>query len=324
MGQLFSHLFLPHHSNNHRPRVLHVDALLVYVLFFALISLGLEFGHKAAPDVLGYATDIHAEQLLADTNAKRQEAGLAPLQLNSVLSQAAAMKAQDMFAKGYWAHNSPDGRKPWDFILAAGYKYSVAGENLAKNFSNSDGVVDAWMNSPSHRDNLLKPNYRDIGFAVVDGKLNGEETTLVVQMFGASTQPLISAGTNPGIVKNVSAQEPVPTASAPAAIAQQQPAVPSPTLVISQTASQTETMVQKSAIPLAFSASYRSPLIDIPTVTRMLAFVFIGFLLGVFAVDAFLVSKRHIVRASGHSLTHVLFFALLLGLLIMTLPGSIV
>src|SRR5450830_1198614 len=156
---LFLHLFIPQHTNNHRAKALHVDALLVYVLMFALFNLGIRAAHKVAPSVLGYATDINVQQLLAGTNAKRQEAGLGPLTFNSTLSVAAANKAADMFAKNYWAHNSPTGSTPWDFITGAGYHYTVAGENLAKNFSNSQGVVDAWMASPSHRANVLKAGY---------------------------------------------------------------------------------------------------------------------------------------------------------------------
>src|SRR5690242_9037034 len=104
---ILRHLFIPHHTNNHRAKVLHVDALLTYVLLFAVFNLGVRILHRSVPDVLGYATDIHVEQLLSGTNAKRQEAGLGAVTLNSQLSAAAAAKAADMFAKGYWAHNSP-------------------------------------------------------------------------------------------------------------------------------------------------------------------------------------------------------------------------
>jgi hypothetical protein len=69
-------------------------------------------------------------------------------------------------------------------MYEAGYQYEYAGENLAKNFLFSKNVVEAWMDSPTHRENVLRPEYTDVGFAVVNDVLNGEETTLVVQMFG--------------------------------------------------------------------------------------------------------------------------------------------
>lgn len=281
------HFFIPQHTNNHRAKALHIDSLLVYVLVFALFNLGVRAAHKVVPDILGYATDINVQQLLVDTNARRQEAGLSPLTLNSSLSVAAANKAADMFAKNYWAHNSPTGASPWDFIMGAGYRYTVAGENLAKNFSTSQGVVDAWMASPSHRDNILKAGYRDVGFAVVNGTLNGEETTLVVQMFGAT----------PGEVAIA------PTAAPQPVIVPQEAAtanVPAPT-------------VQPVQLPVVrgFESVDIQPLVNIPTMSHDLVFAFVGILLGVLLVDAWIASRKHVVRIAGHNIAHVLFLSAL-------------
>ncbi len=282
MRDLLQHLFLPHHSNNHRPKVLHIDALSVYVILLAFFYYGIQTIHKQYPQVLGYATDIYVGQLLALTNAKRQEAGLSPLTLNQQLSVAAAAKAKDMFAKNYWAHNSPDGLKPWDFITEAGYHYTVAGENLAKNFTNSQGVVDAWMDSESHKDNLLKNSYKDIGFAVVNGILEGEETTLIVQMFG--TTPSELAALPPG--RNI---ENSPQNSLP----------------------------QEVKLPIvgaasAFTSVTQKPLVNIPTITRNIVLLFIGVLIGILAIDAWFILKRGTVRISGHNIAHILFFLMLL------------
>jgi hypothetical protein len=255
--------------------------LLVYVLVFALFNLGMKAAHQAAPSVLGYATDINVQQLLSDTNAKRQDAGLGPLTLNSTLSAAAANKAADMFSKNYWAHNSPTGTTPWDFITGAGYQYSVAGENLAKNFSDSQGVVDAWMASPSHRENLLKTNYRDVGFAVVNGTLNGEETTLVVQMFGTTPAELAQVAPTAAPIQPVV----VPAEAASAT-------VPAP--VVSG--------VQSVSI---------QPLLNIPTVSRDMVFAFVGILMGVLLVDAWVASRRHVVRIAGHNIAHMMFLSAL-------------
>lgn len=279
MGNLLYHLFLPHHSNNHRPKVLQIDALLVYVLLFLLFNLAVRSLHRSYPEVLGFATDINVEVLLVDTNAKRQAAGLPPLSLNTRLSAAAAKKAQDMFAHNYWAHTSPQGRTPWDFVLGEGYKYSLAGENLAKNFSDSRGVVEAWMASLTHRENILKSSYQDIGFAVVNGVLNGEETTLVVQMFGTSS---------------------VPVAALPPVV----PAVP-------ETAATTpgSEVAPARGVASAFAAVSKRPIFNLATMTRDVVFVFVGILMGVLAVDAWLVSQRRTVRLVGHNVAHILFLA---------------
>lgn len=143
------------------------------------------------PGVLGVSSSITVSQVIEDTNKERQKVGLPLLAENPALSDAARAKAQNMFAENYWAHFSPSGKDPWGFILSSGYKFSYAGENLARNFYNSEDVVVAWMKSPSHRDNILNSRYEDIGIAVVDGVLNGQKTTLVVQMFGRSYEPTV-------------------------------------------------------------------------------------------------------------------------------------
>jgi len=101
-----------------------------------------------------------------------------------------------MFDDNYWAHVSPSGREPWDFFDQQNYTYIYAGENLAKNFATSSGVIEGWMNSQGHRENLLNDNYTEIGIAAVNGQLEGEDTTLVVALYGrpSGTPPVIAAG----------------------------------------------------------------------------------------------------------------------------------
>ena len=179
-----SHLFVPKSENNYRARALHPDFLTYYLILALVLTFTFKNFGGAFSNVLGYATDITTAKLFELTNAKRSEAGLGTLTYSDKLSKAAENKAHDMFANNYWSHFSPSGKSPWDFILGSGYKYEYAGENLAKNFLFSQGVIDAWMNSPLHKENLLRPQYTEVGYAVVNGILNGEETTLVVQMFG--------------------------------------------------------------------------------------------------------------------------------------------
>jgi len=157
---------------------------------------------------LGYASFIPPQTIVELTNNERIKLGLSPLKFNETLSKAAAAKAANMFQKGYWAHNAPDGTEPWSFILASGYSYLHAGENLARDFNSPESVVTAWMNSPTHKANLISAKYHDIGVAVVDGNLNGVETTLVVQMFGTKqvVRPQIETQ-NTSVVPPVLAQE---------------------------------------------------------------------------------------------------------------------
>ncbi len=187
LQNLLQHLFIPHQRNGHRAGLLHhLSLILLLGLLFAGQSLAI-FSKKNYSDILGIATDINVEKLLAETNKQRLQAGLGELMLSAELSRAAYAKANDMIEKNYWAHYSPTGKTPWNFIVDADYSYAYAGENLAKDFQASSSVVDAWMNSPTHRANILRPEYKDIGFAIVNGRLGNDETTLVVQMFGTKT-----------------------------------------------------------------------------------------------------------------------------------------
>ena len=187
------HYFFPHQTNNYRAKTLHHDHLLFYIILLLFIQSFYTFFKKVNPDILGYATNIQIEEILELVNTERQKSGLTPLTRSGELDKAAVEKASDMFSKNYWAHISPTGTTPWEFITKSGYKYVYAGENLAKSFDNSRDVVEAWMKSPTHRANILKPEYSEIGIAVKDGILNKEETTLVVQEFGSRSQAMANA-----------------------------------------------------------------------------------------------------------------------------------
>ncbi|MEK7141553.1 MAG: CAP domain-containing protein [Patescibacteria group bacterium] len=299
-GNTLRHLFTPHHSNNHHARVLHIDAMFVYLLAFVLFRMVLSVGHAQFPDVLGFATDIRVEQLLAATNAKRAEASLEPLTLDQRLSRAAALKAQDMFASNYWAHNSPSGKTPWEFVSLAGYHYRVAGENLAKNFSISSAVVEAWMASPTHMENVMRKDYKDIGFAVVNGVLAGEETTLVVQMFGAGDTQL-AYQIKPTILTSQAA-----TTVSPSIVEVQSGAT-----VAAQTSS------------LGLTRVFMRPKVDISGLSKYVTTGFAGLILLVVAIDGWLVYRRKIMRVSGHSVGHMVFFAVLLLLLQLITRGAV-
>jgi len=129
--------------------------------------------------------DYSAGTLVSMTNSSRAREGLGELSVNSQLTSAAYAKAQDMLANQYFAHTSPQGKTPWDFIKGAGYDYAYAGENLAIGYTDSSELFNAWMASATHRQNILNPNFREIGIAVISGTYEGAETILVAQEFGA-------------------------------------------------------------------------------------------------------------------------------------------
>lgn len=156
---------------------------------------------KAAPEsVKSYATDMSDSGLLEVTNEIRTREGLKPLNLNESLDASAQSKANDMRQKDYWSHTSPDGQQPSDFITD--YTYSKTAENLAYGFNSSEAALRGWMNSSSHRSNVLDPDMKDIGFGIVNipNYQNGGPQTLVVAFYAEpSTIPgeaQVAASTN--------------------------------------------------------------------------------------------------------------------------------
>ena len=192
-------LVFPHAGNNHTPRVLNpkpaaaVLALLVLLMAASVVS-------TVAVIRSGIIATIYPSVLVDLANENREEHGVSPLRQNTRLARAAKLKAEHMDKYGYFAHHAPDGTAPWHWMQEAGYRFVYAGENLAVDFSNSRPVSRAWMNSPAHRENILGGQFREIGIAVHKGTLNGEETTFVVQMFGApaATGTLAVADTDAG------------------------------------------------------------------------------------------------------------------------------
>ena len=194
--------FIPHQRNNHRAKLLQPGSLLILVAIYLLNQSILKSFAQLNPGVLGYSSEITIQKVLDLTNKERAKTGLSELKYNTILSKSATAKARDMFANNYWAHNSPKGTTPWDFFKAQGYQYTVAGENLARDFYDTESVMKAWMKSPTHRANIISPKYQEIGVGVVNGTLNGVATTLVVQHFGTPLSGVLENPDNNSIAIN--------------------------------------------------------------------------------------------------------------------------
>ncbi len=130
-------------------------------------------------------SNLTVEGIIAETNVHRLEYGLEPLSSDFSLRDAAEMKVEDMFALQYFAHESPTGKGPSDFTDAAGYDFLVMGENLALgNYENDAVLVQAWMDSPGHRANILNDSFTEIGVAVQKDIYGGYLVWMAVQEFG--------------------------------------------------------------------------------------------------------------------------------------------
>jgi len=301
---------LPYPERDTRARLLKNSALFLYVLLLLGFQL---YIYQLSPRILGFATDIRVAALYQLTNQKRVATGVASLKADRRLERAALAKARDMFAKNYWAHYAPDGSTtPWQFILNAGYTYKFAGENLAKDFDTSVSVVEAWMASSSHRANLLNSGYKDIGIVAVNGTLLGEETTLVVQMFGMP-QPVTMA------------KQPAAATPPAAETIEEQPkpvAITGPRegeVAISQPAALTEV----KTTPLAQIVETVNPISSPKTIPLGFGFV----LMGLFALDELMMLRggltREEIKRTGENIAHASILGLLMVLVWLTRTGGV-
>jgi len=168
-----------------------------YIPIIGVVVFGMFFGGVTPsskidnPATLSYSTEMSISGLVSSTNVERSGSGLSNLTLNSKLNSSAQAKANDMVSKDYWAHNTPSGQEPWVFFDSAGYDYQKAGENLAYGFSTSSNTVVGWMNSPSHRANILDGAYTEVGFGFANSEnfVGTGQETIVVAHYGTPVAP---------------------------------------------------------------------------------------------------------------------------------------
>ena len=306
-------LFIPHEKNNNKAKLVHPSGLFIIKVILIIFQLLLSLIPGVRPKILGYAANISPDEIVLITNEKRVAQGLAPLELNPTLSQAAQAKAVDMLNQNYWAHVAPDGTQPWQFFIDFGYRYRYAGENLARDFSNANSAVEAWMASPSHRDNILSASYREIGIGIVEGDLGGVETTLIVQFFGTKYA------------------DPIPTT--PVAGTEDKPialATPVPTLVPTpQSTPTTETLLEKVPETVVTAPTLPTPtpsaqiLISPFTTTKGVSLIVVVLLLATLVFDGLVTSKRRIARIGGKTFAHIAFLGMILAVVLILKAGQI-
>jgi uncharacterized protein YkwD len=179
------HWFVPSSHNAYRPHLLRrtsLGLLLALTLFSEATLLTTLLLREGGGE---YFAAVIQSEIVSLTNAERAQSRVGALIENKRLNASAQAKAEHMAALGYFAHDGPDGKKPWSWIEEAGYDYRYAGENLAVRFVDSREVVVAWMASPTHRANIVKPVYQEIGVGVAHGMYKGSPATFVVQHFAS-------------------------------------------------------------------------------------------------------------------------------------------
>lgn len=192
MKKVLKDYFIPHEKNDHRPHLLR-EVSLATLLVTALVLCVTSFGSSYVITSTSLLGNVYSSVLVDLTNADRVKEKKPVLTISPVLENAAKMKANDMVTKNYFAHTSPEGLTPWHWFKKAGYSFSYAGENLAVGFSESDEVNKGWLNSPTHKANIIDEHFTEIGIATMKGTRKGKEATYVVQMFG---KPKVKPSTN--------------------------------------------------------------------------------------------------------------------------------
>lgn len=302
------HFFLPHPETHKKAHLISSWALAVYLILFLFLYSGIESVNYYQPGVLGVESSINQQELIRLTNVERQKNGLGPVFEDSRLNAAAMEKAKNMFAENYWAHFSPSGKDPWEFINGAGYQFSYAGENLAKSFYESDEVVKAWMNSKTHKENILNKHYQNIGIAVLEGTLNGEKTTLVVQEFGRPVETAIAVNSLKPAVR--SAQTP----------AQSRPSIQASTVpVVAQASPQVQAQTLVASEKQVFEGAISDPYLAIKIAGLSLLFgLFI-----LIALDLYIIRRRAVYRITSRHLPHLALISVTASVLLNLNPGQI-
>ncbi len=240
---------IPHQGNDFQPTILQKAAMgamlgLVVVSFVAASAQSLLWTNFE-----WMVSAVLPAVIVEETNSERTSGSARTLRRNELLDRAATLKAEHMAQNGYFAHYSPDGVSPWHWFNQAGYAFVHAGENLAVHFSDSEEIVDAWMQSPSHRANIMNAQFSEIGIGVARGEFEGSETIFVVQLFGTPAAAAFApAPTTPSTVTVVSEQvEEVPAQAA------------TPALEVTQVASANETVSEEEVMVKAPSSQLAPP-----------------------------------------------------------------
>jgi hypothetical protein len=230
--QALKKYFIPHEGNDHKPHILRPRTVAFVFIVAIVAESAFLIGTKYVLPQSKLFGIVEVNALVDGTNQNRVANNLPDLQVSPLLMAAAQDKANDEATKGYFAHTSPQGITPWYWFQQAGYNYLYAGENLAVNFTDSQNVVTAWMNSPEHRANILSTQFTQVGIATAQGVYNGQPAIFVAEEFGTPA-PAPIAFVNTASAATVPTTAPAVTPT-PKTVT---PAAPAPMVIATQSSS---------------------------------------------------------------------------------------
>jgi uncharacterized protein YkwD len=246
MRKIINKYFVPNAGNGYLPHALHTKRTVFYGSFFLatkMIVLGFAMAVPTQVFVLPEVLAQQQKEIIVLTNETRVSNGLPSLADSDKLDQSSRDKANDMAVNDYFAHSN-DGKNVSNWIKGTGYKYLVAGENLAVGFNTAQQVVDAWKQSPTHYANLVDLDYQDVGVGVVGGTYNGQPAVYVAQHlarpFVAQENKPVSAVVSPPTTKPAAIPLDKPSGQVEAQKVEAEPTAPPPVI-----SNQTPSIVQK-------------------------------------------------------------------------------
>lgn len=316
-------------ANDYHPGVLSFRAFIAYglILLFLRLLLGTLPAGSAA---------VESGTLMSLINSERSQRNLSTLQTNQSLLTAAGQKSQDMIDRDYFAHQDPDGNYVWGKITGAGYtSYKILGENLAVDFATSEGMIKAWLDSPTHRDNLLHTEFLDQGLQALYGDYNGRYTNLTTSLFGAKASqaspppppapqpkpapepppPLPPAPTpKPSPPKPPPAPPPAPQPKplpAPPPPAPEAPAYQTPVSTTTLNTSGAGRDIQTGTGSGQIKAEFWKNLASAYTTSKILFTLFGLAILVILGLDSIIIYRRELQLARSHSSYHFFTFMLI-------------
>ena len=291
------HWFTPSHTNNFRSRLLHNSGIFAVIAIILTGNVFLRLLESTNLHILGFTSSVTIDEVVRATNEERIAQGLKVLSYNERLADAARRKAANMFEENYWAHNSPSGKSPWVWFKEAGYSYVYAGENLAKDFGDTSRMMSSWMASPTHRENIINPKYTEFGLAVVPGTIQGQETVLVVQLFGAS-----QGGAVPQVASaNTTTAPAVKPAPVTVAIVQEPVSTPVPSVIGGEPVLSEVEGVERS-----------QPRYNQFNLTRALNLGTTALFILALVLDLLIAESRVLTRRVGNNWAHIIFINFIL------------
>lgn len=189
MKKKLKRAFIPHKENNYKPTLFHFVSISAILMIGITIFIGSVAANRYVLTT-GQGAAVYSSVLVDLTNKARTDNNEEQLVVSETLTKAAQMKADDMAARQYFSHTSPDGTTPWYWFQKAGYDFTYAGENLAIDFTESSDIEKAWLASPKHKENIVDSRFTEIGIATKTAQWQGRETTFVVQLFGKPSRAI--------------------------------------------------------------------------------------------------------------------------------------